>query len=178
MQTKKMYSVIAIIVMAICAILAVIFLGGIRKGEELENHTFWGDQRDWTCGSIEQVERGTKKGDVLTVSLKYFVSVDDDVMIQKLGLSADDFPNGYDIVSAGSTKDFPVSKECNIVFIDWGKNFEEDSRVETYDDVHVCTNDFDVFEKYLSTYSSLENQVFFYDIQDGKIVSIYETWLP
>jgi hypothetical protein len=56
--------------------------------------------------------------------------------------------------------------------------FTNDSRVSQYDKVHVTTTDYTVFEEYLDEYTSLGHQVFFYDIEDGKIKTVYEAQLP
>lgn len=149
-----------------------------NTSNEIKGSGFWGDQRDWTCGTISEITPGTINGTEFTISLKYFISRDDSDMIQKLGLTEEDFPNGYAIEQVGDTRIYPISENCEFIFVDWGHTFDNDSRVEKYDDIHVITKDYSVFEEYLDTYSSLNHQVFFYDIQDGEIQTIYETFLP
>lgn len=41
--------------------------------------------------------------------------------------------------------------------------------------VQYATRDYADFAKYLGTYTSLDHQVFFYDIKDEEVVCIYET---
>jgi len=159
-----------------------IWLNTATQEEDAENEvaarTFWGDPRDWTCGTIAEITKGTAQGTVISISLKYYVGAKDSEMIEKLGLTEDDFPSGISIEPVGDTKIYPLSDNCEFIFIDWSHDFENDSRVKKYDDVHISTNDFAVFEEYLATFKTLKWQVFFYDIQDGKIVAIYETWAP
>lgn len=138
----------------------------------------WGDQRDWTCGTIAEITEGTVNGTDFTISLKYFIREDDSEMIEKLGLTEYDFPNGYDIEPVGDTQVYPISENCEFIFIDWNHTFDSDSRVKSYDEVHVITEEYSVFKEYLDTYTDLNQQIFFYDIEDGRIQTIYETWLP
>ena len=150
-----------------------------NTSNETRGNEFWGDQRDWTCGTISEIMPGTVNGTEFTISLKYFVSEDDSEMIRKLGLSQqEDFPSGYAIVPIGETRIYPISEKCEFIFIDWSHAFDNDSRVKSYEDTHVITDDYSVFQEYLDTYTSLNHQIFFYDIQDGKIQTIYETALP
>lgn len=149
-----------------------------NTSNEIKGSGFWGDQRDWTCGTISEITPGTINGTEFTISLKYFISRDDSDMIQKLGLTEEDFPNGYAIEQVGDTRIYPISENCEFIFVDWSHTFDNDSRVEKYDDIHVITKDYSVFEEYLDTYSSLNHQIFFYDIWDGEIQTIYETFLP
>ena len=150
-----------------------------NTSNETRGNEFWGDQRDWTCGTISEIMPGTVNGTEFTISLKYFVSEDDSEMIRKLGLSQqEDFPSGYAIVPIGETRIYPISEKCEFIFIDWSHAFDNDSRVKSYEDTHVITDDYSVFQEYLDTYTSLNHQIFFYDIQNGKIQTIYETALP
>lgn len=146
--------------------------------EETKGNDFFGDQRDWLCGTISEIMPGTINGTEFTISLKYYVSEDDSDMIRKLGLTEEDFPGGYAVEPVGETRIYPVSENCEFIFIDWSHTFINDSRVESYDENHVITDDYSVFKEYLDTYKSLNHQFFFYDIQDGKIQTIYEVMHP
>lgn len=44
--------------------------------------------------------------------------------------------------------------------------------VVQYDDIHVITKDYQVFMEYLAQYTSLDSQVFSYDVRDGVVYSI------
>jgi hypothetical protein len=78
----------------------------------------------------------------------------------------------------GDTIVYDFDEECEFIFIDWHNTFTNDSRVSQYDEAHVTTKDYTVFKEYLDEYTSLSHQVFFYDIEDEKIKTVYETPLP
>lgn len=136
------------------------------------------DYSGWICGTISEILQGSVNGTDVTISLKYYVEEDDSDMIKKLGLGENDFPSGYAVVPVGETRIYTIGENCEFIFVDWSHNFKDDIRVQNYDDVHVITKDYSVFGEYLDTYTSLNHQIFFFDIQDGKVNSIYEMMLP
>jgi hypothetical protein len=131
------------------------------------------NQGGWICGSI--AERYLNQ---IAISRKYFIGEEDAEMREKYDLSDDYFPDGYAIVPTGDTIYYALDEDCEFIFIDWHNTFANDSRVSQYDEAHVTTRDYTVFEEYLDEYTSLGYQVFFYDIEDEKIKTVYETPLP
>jgi hypothetical protein len=148
------------------------WVDNVTTSEPYRTYT-WGDQRDWLCGSISSI---TPTGTAITIKL--FISEDDAEMREKYDLSDDDFPDGYAIVPVGDTIVYDFDEECEFIFIDWHNTFANDSRVSQYDEAHVTTRDYNVFKEYLDEYTSLGHQVFFYDIEDEKIKTVYEASLP
>ena len=161
------------------AIFIIQNLSVYQDEDDLSSSFRWGDKRDWMCGTIDKISTAGSLG----ISQKLFVSEEDMELREKLGLTDEDFLDGYHIVSEDSISevvDYPFASDCEFVFVDWHRTFEQDERVvkKLENGWHVSTTDYFVFYEYLAEYSSLDNQVFFFDIRDGMIVSVYETPLP
>lgn len=164
------------------ATLAVCFLTDPVESEEKVSEgdlpAGWGDQRDWLCGTIDQISE-----DEITISHKYFINEEDTARIEYFGLTGtmgqDIFLDGYEIVDAGETLTYRISKECEFIFVPWDHHMFTANwkNPEAKWLTHYATRDYADFAKYLSTYTSLDHQPFFYDIKDGEVVCIYETWL-
>ena len=175
---KPQFWVIAVAI-AGAVFLAVCFLTDpldTKQTSEADLPGGWGDERDWLCGSIEQISENE-----ITIAHKYFVNEDDTARIEYFGLTGekgeDIFLDGYEIIAAGDTLSYKISKDCEYIFVPWDSELftANWSHPGDEENTHCATTDYATFEKYLSTYSSLEHQVFFYDIKDGEVVCIYET---
>ena len=83
------------------------------------------DYGGWICGTISEILQGTIDGTDVTISLKYYVDEDDSDMIKKLGLGENDFPSGYAVVPVGETRIYPISENCEFIFVDWSHNYND-----------------------------------------------------
>ena len=143
---------------------------------DLSSSFRWGDQRDWLCGTITKVSTAGYIG----IARNLFVSEKDTELRERLQIPDDYFFDGCAIVAVDSISesvDYPFASECEFVFIDRGQTFKQDERVKQLEDGRVSTTDYFVFLEYLGACDDLSGQIFFYDIKDGAIVTVYEVIL-